>query len=351
MVAIRTRLFVSLLTAAFICLLAFAPLMAATEKTPTYKLLKKIPLGGEGSWDYFTVDNDANRLYISRQTHVMVFDINKNKLIGDINNTPGVHGIVIVRKFNKGFISNGTENTVLVFDTKTLKEITRIKVGNKPDAIMLDSKTGNVFVFNGTSADCSIIDPNTNTVISTIFLGGKPEFAVCDKNGNVFVNIEDRSELVVIDSQQMKTSRRWSLAPGDAPSGLAIDRKNARLFSVCDNGKMVISDIIAGKVIATVPIGQGPDGAKFDPEFGLAFSSNGGDGTLTIVKEESPNSFKVVQNLKTAQFAKTMALNKKTHLIYLGTAKAKPTPPGEESHHREYEPNTFELLIVGPSEK
>jgi YVTN family beta-propeller protein len=332
--------------------IVFGPAASGAEKETSYKLLKRVPIGGEGGWDYLAIDSDANRCYISHQTHVVVFDIKDNKVIGDINNTPGVHGITIVHKFNKGFISNGAENTVLVFDPKTLKEITRIKVGTKPDAIMSDSKTKRVFVFNGKSNDCTVIDPNTNAVLATISLGGKPEFAVCDKNSNVFVNIEDKSELAVIDSQKLVVTRRWSLAPGKAPSGLAIDRKNGRLFSVCDNGKMVISDCNAGKVIATAPIGKGPDGAGFDPKFGLAFSSNGGDGTLTVIKEITPNEFKAVQTVQTALAAKTMALNRKTHLIYLTAAKPKPTPPGEQQGRRKvYEPNTFELLIVGPSDK
>jgi len=342
-----------LLVTAIVCTIAFGPVASGAEKEPSYKLIKKVPIGGEGGWDYLAVDHDANRCYISHQTHVVVFDIETEKVVGDINNTPGVHGIAIVHKFNKGFISNGADNTVTVFDPKTLKETARIKVGTKPDAIMSDSKTKRVFVFNGTSKDCTVIDPNTNEVLATIPLGGKPEFAVSDKNGRVFVNIEDTNEIAVIDAQKMTVTTRWSVAPGEEPSGLAIDRKNSRLFSVCSNGKMVISDANAGKVITTVPIGKGPDAAVFDSNTGLVFSSNGQDGTLTVIKEVTPDEFKVIQTVPTAPLAKTMAINSKTHLIYLATAKPKPPAPGEPQtgRRRTYEPNSFELLIVGPSNK
>ena len=310
-----------------------------------YKLIKAVPIGGEGGWDYLTVDSDARRCYISHQTHVVVFDTEKEKVVGDINNTPGVHGIALAQALNKGFISNGGDNTVTVFDPKTLKETNRVKVGTRPDAIMFEPLTKRVFTFNGSSNDSTVIDAVKETVLTTIPLGGKPEFAVCDAN-QVFVNIEDKNEIAVIDAQKMTVSARWSLAPGDAPSGLAIDRKNKRLFSVCSNKKMIITDYKTGKVIATPDIGAGTDAAAFDPETGLAFSSNGGDGTITIVKEETPGQFKAVETVPTAPMAQTMILDPKTHLIYLSTAKAR---TGAAGGRRGYEPGSFQVLIVGPS--
>ncbi len=341
-----------LLTAA-LCTIALNGVAAGAEKESSYKLIKKIPIGGDGGWDALAVDSSTQRCYISHQTHVVVFDTAKEKVIGDINNTPGVHGIAIAPKRNKGFISNGGDNSVTVFDLATLKETSRIKVGNRPDAIMFDQMTNRVFVFNGGSSDCSVIDANSNKLLGTIPLGGKPEFAESDEKGQVFVNIEDTSEIAAIDAVKMTVTKRWPLAPGEEPSGLAIDRRNNRLFSVCSNGKMVISDYTTGKVIATAEIGKGPDGAGFDPQAGLAFSSNGQDGTLTVVKEETPGQFKVVETVSTAPMARTMTLDMKTHLVYLVTAKLKAPAAGEVQggRRRNFEPGSFELLIVGPSQK
>jgi YVTN family beta-propeller protein len=340
------------LFAAVILVITFGGIASAAEKETSYKLIKKINIGGDGGWDWLTADSKYNKLYISHQTHVVVFDCASEKVIGDINNTPGVHAIATAHTFNKGFTSNGGDNSVTVFDLTTLKEIARIKVGTKPDAIMFDHETKRIFVFNGGSKDCNVIDANTNKIIGSISLDGRPEFAVSDGKGRVFVNLEDKSEIVVIDAQKMVITNRWPLAPGTAPTGLAIDRKNMRLFSVCDNGKMAVVDYNSGKVIATPEIGKGPDAAGFDSEAGLAFSSNGQDGTLTIVKEETPMQFKVIQTVMTAPLARTMAVNPKTHLVYLVTAKLKPPVPGQEQGRKKsYEPGTFELLIVGPSEK
>ena len=346
------RLISVLLITAAVCTIAFNGVAAGEEKESSYKLIKKVPIGGDGGWDYLAVDSGAKRCYISHQTHVVVFDTEKEKVIGDINNTPGVHGIAIARRLNKGFISNGGDNSVTVFDPNTLKETSRLKVGTRPDAIMFDQITNRVFVFNGGSNDCSVIDVN-NKVIGTIALGGKPEFAVSDRNGQVFVNIEDKSEIAAIDAEKMTVTKRWSLAPGEEPSGLAIDRRNNRLFSVCSNGKMVISDYTTGKVVATPEIGKGSDAAAFDPQAGLAFSSNGQDGTLTVIKEETPDQFKVVETVMTAPLARTMALDMRTHLIYLVTAKLKAPAVGEVQggRRRNFEPGSFELLIVGPSQK
>jgi YVTN family beta-propeller protein len=353
MAAGRMKLISVLLVTAAVCAVALNGFAAGEEKESSYKLIKKISIGGEGGWDYLAVDSGAKRCYISHQTHVIVFDTEKEKVIGDITNTPGVHGIAIARRLNKGFISNGGDDSVTVFDPNTLKETGRIKVGNRPDAIMFDRTTNRVFAFNGGSKDCSVIDVDNNKVIGTIALGGKPEFAVSDRNGQVFVNIEDKSEIVAIDAEKMTVTKRWSLAPGEEPSGLAIDRRNQRLFSVCSNGKMVISDYTTGKVVATPEIGKGPDAAAFDSRTGLAFSSNGQDGTLTVIKEETPDQFKVVETVTTAPLARTMALDMRTHRIYLSAAKPKAPAAGEAQggRRRSFEPDSFELLILGPSQK
>ena len=338
---------------AIVCVIAFCGVASGEESS--YKLIKRVPIGGEGGWDYLAVDSEVNRCYISHQNHVVVFDTAKEKVIGDINNTPGVHGIAIATGHNKGYISNGGDNSVTVFDTATLKETGRIKVGNRPDAILFDPATKRVFTFNGGSKDCTVIDAVNDTNIGTIPLGGKPEFGQSDEKGQVFVNIEDKNEIAVIDAEKLTVTNHWSIAPCESPSGLAIDLKNKRLFSACSNGKMAITDYATGKVIATPAIGKGPDAAAFDPEKGLAFSSNGQDGTLTVIKEEPIGRFRfsVVETVATAPMARTMALDTKTHRIYLATAKLKLTAPGEQQggRRRIFEPGSFELLIVGPVAK
>jgi YVTN family beta-propeller protein len=336
------------------CIIAISGVAFSAGKEPSYKLIKRVSIGGEGGWDCLFVDSSAKRCYISHQSHVVVLDIAKDVVIGDISNTPGVHGIAIAYGLHKGYISNGGDNSVTVFNPDTLKETGRIKVGDKPDVILFDPATKRIFTFNGGSKDSTVINAANDTVIGTIPLGGRPEFAASDEKGRVFVNIEDTSEIAVIDAQKLTVTSRWPLAPGKEPSGLAIDRKNQRLFSVCSNGKMVITDYTTGKVIATPDIGKGPDGAAFDPETGLAFSPNGQDGTLTIIKEETPGQFKVVETVATAPMARTMALDPTTHRIYLTTAKPKAPVPGEapaQGRRRSFEPGSFEVLIVGPAAK
>jgi YVTN family beta-propeller protein len=323
--------------------------MHAAPETTTYHVLRKITVGGDGGWDYLTMDSASHRLYISRGTHVMVVDVEKDKVVGDIPDTPGVHGIALAPKQGRGFTSNGGDNTVTVFDLKTLKPITRVKVGNRPDAIIFDPASERVFTFNGGSSDATAISASAGTVAGTVPLGGRPEFAVADEKGEVFVNIEDKSEIAAIDSQTLKVKTRWSIAPGDGPSGLAMDRKHRRLFSVCGNDKMIVSNADTGKVVATPTIGKGPDACAFDPQAGLAFSSNGADGTLTLVKETTPDKFAVVANVPTQPGARTMAIDPRTHAIYLATAKAMPAEPGATGgRRRRFEPGSFTIVVVGP---
>ena len=328
----------------------FCSLHAVAADAGSYKLLKKINLPGDGGWDYLTFDAAANRLFISRATHVMVVDPSSGKVIGDIPNTPGVHGIALAHKFNKGFISNGKGNDVTVFDLKSLKELAHVPTGEKPDAIIFDPATDRVFAMNGKSGSTTVINAKDNTVAGTIDLGGKPEFAAADGKGHVYVNLEDKSKIAALDSRNLKLLSTWELSPCQEPSGLAMDTAHRRLFAGCDNKMMAVVDADSGKLITTAPIGEGVDANGFDPGKNLAFSSNG-EGTLTIVHEASPSEFKVLQNVETQRGARTMALDAKTHKIYLVTANFGPEPAAtaENPHPRPpFIPNSFVLLVVGP---
>ncbi len=315
-----------------------------------YEVKQKYVLGGEGGWDYLTFDPAGKRLFISRGTHVMVVDPAKGSVIGDIPNTTGVHGIALAQDLGKGFTSNGRENTVTVFDLKTLKETAKIKIeGENPDAILYDPASQRVFTFNGRSKNATVIDAAKGAVTATIPLDGKPEFAASDGKGMVFVNIEDKSEITEIDAKNAKVVKSWPLAPCEEPSGLAIDQKNRRLFAGCSNKMMAVVNADTGKVVTTIPIGPGVDANGFDPETQLAFSSNGGDGTLTVVHEDSPDKFAVAENAPTQKYARTMALNTTNHDVYLVTAEIEEAPPAKEGERprRSMKPGTFTLLVVG----
>lgn len=316
---------------------------------PGYHVVNTWKLGGEGGWDYLTADSDARRLYISRGTHVIVIDLDSGKSVGDIADTPGVHGIALAPELGKGFISNGREGTVSIFDIKTLATGSKVKVGENPDAILYDPATKRVFTFNGRSQDSTAIDAATGKVLATIKLDGKPEFAASDAKGEVFVNIEDKSELTVIDPNKLEVKTKWPLAPCTEPSGLSIDRKNRRLFVGCDNKMMAVVDADSGKVLATPAIGEGVDATAFDDATGLAFASCG-EGVLTVVKEDSPTSFSVAEGVKTQQGARTMALDSKTHNAYVVTAKFGPPPaPTADNPHprRSILPDSFVVLVLG----
>jgi YVTN family beta-propeller protein len=309
----KIKIFITLL---IVSLLASTNASAASTD---YHILKKLPLGGEGRWDALTVDSSAERLYVSRGTHVMVLDLVTDKLIGDIPDTPGVHGIAVAPELNRGFISNGKSNTVTIFDLKTLEVLGKVKTGTNPDAILYDPLTKKVFVFNGRSNDTTVIEAASGAVVGTIQFGGKPEFAITDNNGKVFVNLEDTSEVAEIDSVKLTVTSRFSLKPGEEPTGIAFDQEHKRIFSTCHNKIMVILDAETGKMIATVPIGENVDGCDFDQGIKLAFSPNG-EGTLTIIQETSPGKFEAVKTVPTQYGARTMALDPKTHCIYLPTA-------------------------------
>jgi DNA-binding beta-propeller fold protein YncE len=314
------------------------------------RVIKTYKLGGEGRWDYLTVDPESHHLFISRSTQVIVIDTESGKPVGDIPDTPGVHGIALANDLGRGFTSNGREGTVSIFDLKTFKLISKVQsVGDNPDAILFDPATSRVFTFNGRSHNSTAIDAASGNIVGKIELGGKPEFGVSTGQGELFVNIEDKSELLALDPKDLKVKSRWPLAPCESPSGLAIDKKNRRLFVGCDNKMMAVVNADTGKVITTLPIGDGVDADRFDPDKKLAFASCG-EGVLTVVKEDSPDKFSVVQNLKTERGARTMELDPKTHKIYLVTAKFGPSPAAtaEQPHPRpSILPDTFEVLVVG----
>jgi len=307
----------------------------------TYKL------GGDGGWDYLTADAGARRIYISRATHVMVVDADSGKSVGDIADTPGVHGIALAPELGRGFVSNGRDGTVSIFDIKTLATSSKVKVGDNPDAILYDPATKRVFTFNGRSQDSTAIDGVSGKVLGTIKLDGKPEFAASDARGEIFVNIEDKNELVAIDPNKLEVKAKWPLAPCESPSGLSIDRKNRRLFVGCDK-MMAVVDADSGKVLATPAIGDGVDATTFDDETGLAFASCG-EGVLTVVKEESPDKFSVAENVPTQAGARTLALDAKTHKIFVVTANFGPPPAATPDNPHPWHtilPDSFVVLVL-----
>jgi DNA-binding beta-propeller fold protein YncE len=335
------------------------------ELAPAYHVIRKLPLGGEGRWDYLTIDSAARRLYISRSTHVMVVDVDSEKIVGDIPGTEGVHGIAVAPELNRGFTSNGRSNTATIFDLRTLKVIGQVKTGQNPDCIIYDPASKRVFTFNGRSKDATAFDAATGEVAGTIALGGKPEYAAADERGSVYVNIEDTSEVAEIDSAKLVVTKRFPLAPGEEPSGLALDAKHHLVFSGCHNKVMTVLDVNAGSVIATISIGSGVDGNGLDPGTGLSFSANS-DGTLTVVsrvaKIEPPYAgfdhdgiitrffYEVLQTVQTKSGARTMAVDLKTHNIYLPTAQFEP-PPAPTTENPRPRPtmikDSFMVLVVG----
>jgi DNA-binding beta-propeller fold protein YncE len=330
-----------------VLILAMAALTMAAAG-PGYHVTATYKVGGEGGWDYLTADADARRVYISRGTHVMVLDADSGKSVGDIADTPGVHGIALAPELGRGFTSNGREGTVSIFDIKTLALITKVKAGDNPDAILYDPATKRVFTFNGRSQDSTAIDGTSGKVLGTIKLDGKPEFAASDAKGEIFANIEDKSELVAIDPNKLEVKAKWPLAPCTEPTGLSIDRKHRRLFVGCDNKMMAVVDADSGKVVATPAIGEGVDATNFDPGTDLAFASCG-EGELTVVKEESPDKFTVAENVPTQRGARTLALDGKTHNVYVVTADFGPAPAATADNphpRRSIIPDSFVVLVV-----
>jgi DNA-binding beta-propeller fold protein YncE len=314
-----------------------------------YHLLQKVTLGGEGFWDYLGIDPPARHLFISRGSHVMVLDADSFKVVGDIPNLQGVHGIAVAAEFGRGFISEGRANQVSIFDLKTLKTTGTAKTGEGPDGIIYDPGSKRVFAFCGHGKSATAIDAATGNVAGNIDLGGGPEFAAADGQGHVYNNLEDESIELQIDSKSLKVLNRWPLAPCEGPSGLAMDTEHRRLFVGCHNKMMAILDADSGKVVATVPIGEGVDANRFDPGTQLAFSSNG-EGTLTVVHEDSPDKYTVVDNVQTQRGARTMEVDPTNHNVFTVTAEFGPPPPGAQPGERRRPsmvPGTFTLLVLG----
>ncbi len=330
-------------------LLAIPMAALAAAFAPTYSVSNRAVLGGDGGWDYLAVDTGAHRLYISRGTHVQVVNTDTDALVGDLTNTPGVHGIALNPAAHRGYTSNGRDSTVTVFDTRTLATITVIHVPAKnPDAILFDDASQRILTFNGGSANATAIDVKTNTVVGSIALGGKPEFMNSDGHGTVFVNVEDTHEIVAFDAKRLKALHRWTLAGCDEPTGQALDREHQRLFAVCGNKVMVVINSQTGAAVATVPIGDGSDGVMFDDARQVAISANG-DGTMTVVHEDTPEKFSVVQTVATMTRARTLTLDPRTHALYTVSAEfgATPAPTASTSRPRPaMVAGSFTLLTV-----
>jgi DNA-binding beta-propeller fold protein YncE len=310
-----------------------------------YHFAREIPVGGEGGWDYLSVDSAAHRLYVSHATKVVVIDTQANKVAGEIPDTPGVHGFAIAVDLGRGFSSNGRENKASIVDLKTLKLIQKVDTGENPDAILYEPGRKEVYTMNGRGKSATVFDAQSGKVVATIPLEGKPEFAQADpKAGKVYVNIEDLNAIKVIDTATHKVTATWPIAPGETASGMAIDLDNHRLFIGCDNKLMLMVDNTNGKVVYSVPIGDGVDSNWFDPAAKLAFSSNGEAGTVTIAHEESPTLLKVVQTLKTKRGARTMALDPSTHNIYLAITDYAPQAPGSKERPKAVA-GTFRVLV------
>jgi DNA-binding beta-propeller fold protein YncE len=291
------------------------------------------------------MDAASRRLYVTRGTRVTVLDVDKGKAVGEVADTPGVHGVAVVPRRNRGFTSNGGDSSVTVFDLKSLRQVMRVKVGSRPDAILYDPASDRVFTLNAGSSDATALAAEDGSVAGTVPLGGRPESAVADTKGKIYVNLVDKSEVVAVDANKLTVTDRWPVAPGKGPMGLAMDTAKRRLFVTCRNEKMVILNADGGSVLDTVPIGKGTDACVFDPEAGRAFSSNG-DGTLTVVEEQPAGHFRVAANVKTRVGARTMALDLRTHQVLLATARFKEAAKGGKGRPRP-EPNSFVILVVG----
>jgi DNA-binding beta-propeller fold protein YncE len=313
-----------------------------------YKVISKIKIGGSGGWDYVAVDPDAGRVYASHGTLVEVVDTKTGKVVGQITQLHGVHGIAVAPEFGKGFITNGQSNSVTIFDLKTLAKVGEPQTGQNPDSVCFEPKTKHIFTFNGRSNDSTAIDPKTNEMIKSFPLGGKPEECAADGTGKLYANLEDSSEIIEIDAANPAVLRHASLAPCESPSGLAIDIKNKKLFAACDNKMMAVIDIPTLKVIATAPTGAGTDGAGFDSGLGLAFSSNGGDGTLSVIKQVD-GKYQNVENVTTERGARTMTVDSKNHRVYLLAAEYGPAPAAEPGKRARPPilPDSFHIIVVG----
>jgi DNA-binding beta-propeller fold protein YncE len=332
-------------TMTVVTILVLALVGSLSGQEGPYHFAREIAVGGDGGWDYLSIDPGAHRLYVSHGTRVVVIDTQANKVVGEIADTPGVHGFAIAADLGRGFSSNGLENKASIVDLKTLKTIQKVDTGENPDAILYEPGRHEVYTMNGRGKSASVFDAQSGRAVATIPLGGKPEFAQVDsKAGKIYVNIEDLNAIKVLDMASHTVSATWPIAPGESASGMAIDVERHRLFIGCDNKLMLMIDSTNGKVVYSVPIGEGVDSNWYDPGTKLAFSSNGGAGTVTIAREESPTMLKVIQTLKTRRGARTMALDPSTHTIYLAVTDYGPQPAGSKERPKAIA-GTFRVLV------
>lgn len=332
--------------ASLIAVLSVGTVAGSPSSPPQYRVVNHIRLGGDGGWDFLTVDGQSRRVYVARSTRVMVVDADSGKLIAEIPDTPRVHGIALAPELGTGFITVGGAHKVVVIDLKTLGQKGSVETGENPDAILYHPVLKRIFVFNGQSKNVTVINATSLQVLATIPVSGKPEVAAYDDSGHVFVNLEDKGTVAVIDTSSNKVVNEWSLAPCDEPTGLAIDLKKHHLFAACSGNKvMAVLDSSTGKLLASVPIGAGSDGAAFDSSTGFAFSSNGSDGTLTVVGESAPGKFSALQTVPTQKSGRTIAVDEKTHQLFIPAAQV--TPPATAGARPGIEPGSFELVVVG----
>jgi len=331
------KLFALVIAAA---VLAAAPAFAQKQ----YKVVNRVKLGGEGGWDYLTYDKEGHRLFITRGSHVMVVDTNTLKLTADIPDLSGIHGVALAPELGRGFISNGGDNTVTTFDLKTLKKLDSVKVGERPDAILYEPFSKRVFTFNARSKDSTALDAASGKVVGTVPLGGKPEFAASDGQGKLFVNIEDKSQIAEVDVAKLAVLNTWPLDPCKEPSALAFDAAHHRLFAGCDNKMMAVVNSDSGRVVTTVPIGDGVDAGAFDPGTQQVFMSCG-EGVLTVIHEDTPDKYSVKQTVPTVKGARTMAFDAESNTVYLVTAQREATPPAP-GQRPAIVPGSFELIVV-----
>ncbi len=320
----------------------FVVLAQAEER---YQFLKEIPVGGEGGWDCLSTDAASHRLYVTHATKIVVIDTVNDAVVGEINGLNGAHDFAVAPKSSRGFASSGRDNTVNMIDLGHLQTLAKISTGQNPDIMLFEPTQEEVYAFNGRAQSATVISPGSGKVTATIPLGGKPEFAQAD-GGRVFVNLEDKNEVAVLDAKTHAVTHRWPIAPGEEATGMAIDRAHHRLFLGCGNAKLVILDSEDGHVVTALPVGNGIDGAAFDPATQLAFVPNGADGTLTVVHEDSPDKFIIVQTLNTERSARTIALDPASHKIYLPSAQFEPKKPGDTKRPKMV-PGTFKVLVYG----
>lgn len=318
-----------------------------TLKDDAYRVVKKEVLGGDGSWDYLTIYPETQHLYIARESKVTILDMLTFKVVKEITGLHGVHGVALVPEFNKLFISNGRSGMIGIYDLKTLDMIGETKAGDNPDAIIYDSASQRIFAFNNGGTTATVLDVKKGDLVGTVELGGAPEFAVSDLKGRIYVNIEDKNEVLQLDTSKLTVLNHWSLNPGKTPTGLAIDLEHRRLFSACrDSRTLEVMDADNGKILASLPIGAGVDGVAFDPKTKTVFTSNG-DGTLTVIREDTPDKYQVIQNVTTSAGARTMALDMKNHQIWLVTAETKAVSETQGKRRRTVVPETFSVITVG----